>query len=88
MVAVGVAVGVVVVVAVAVGVGVGVGVVVGERVVSADRGRAPIRVNGPAREQLDALKARLEKERGRRVSYTEVIEQLLALRADVTRIEP
>jgi hypothetical protein len=41
-------------------------------------GRAPIRVSGPVKAQLDAIKAALERERDRQVTYSEVIEQLLA----------
>jgi hypothetical protein len=40
--------------------------------------RSLVRVSGPVKAQLDAIKARLERERDRQVTYSEVIEQLLA----------
>ena len=40
--------------------------------------RPLIRVSGPVKASLDAIKARLEGERDRQVTYSEVIEQLLA----------
>jgi hypothetical protein len=40
--------------------------------------RSIIRVSGPVKAQLDALKAALERERDRQVTYSEIIEQLLA----------
>jgi hypothetical protein len=40
--------------------------------------RSIIRVSGPVKARLDALKVALERERDRQVTYSEIIEQLLA----------
>jgi hypothetical protein len=49
--------------------------------------RSLVRVSGPVKAQLDAIKARLERERDRQVTYSEVIEQQQTAAAELDRID-